>query len=66
MAGLGTLFILLMGWRRFSVARCAIAEPSHAVAVDARVSFPYIATTAGWMTAELGVNPDCAVQAAAE
>jgi len=58
MAGLGTLFILLM-----TVA--VIAEWSRGLAGQRGLlwvlmlafPFPYIATTAGWMTAELGRQP---------
>jgi cytochrome d ubiquinol oxidase subunit I len=58
MAGLGTLFILLMG--------IATLLQWHDVLLRSRpvlwmlmlaFPFPYIATTAGWMTAELGRQP---------
>lgn len=58
MAGLGTLFILTMGiaafllWRR----RLATTRPMLWVLMLA-FPFPYIATTAGWWTAELGRQP---------
>lgn len=58
MAGLGTLFILLMGvstwlgWRQ----RLEHLRPLLWVLMLA-FPFPYIATTAGWMTAELGRQP---------
>ncbi len=58
MAGLGTLFILLMGvstwlgWR----GRLEQHRPLLWVLLLA-FPFPYIATTAGWMTAELGRQP---------
>jgi cytochrome d ubiquinol oxidase subunit I len=58
MAGLGTLFIALMGiaalaaWRgRLEVSRPLLW------ALMLAFPFPYIATTAGWMTAELGRQP---------
>ncbi len=58
MVGLGTLFIALMGlasllaWRgRLFTARSALW------ALMLAFPFPYIATTAGWMTAELGRQP---------
>jgi cytochrome d ubiquinol oxidase subunit I len=58
MAGLGTLLILLMG--------VATLLQWHDVLLRSRpvlwmlmlaFPFPYIATTAGWMTAELGRQP---------
>jgi cytochrome d ubiquinol oxidase subunit I len=58
MAGLGTLFILLMGlsatqlWR----GRLAATRPLLWVLMLA-FPFPYIATTAGWLTTELGRQP---------
>src|SRR5450432_3210648 len=58
MAGLGTLFILLMavgawfGWR----GRLDQHRPLLWVLMLA-FPFPYIATTAGWMTAEIGRQP---------
>ena len=58
MAGLGTTFILIMGlanlqrWR----GRLETTRPLLWVMMLA-FPFPYIATTAGWMTAELGRQP---------
>ena len=58
MAGLGTLFIAIMagsaflGWR----GRLERARPVLWLLMLA-FPFPYIATTAGWMTAELGRQP---------
>ncbi len=58
MAGLGTLFILTMGiaalllWR----GRLSTTRPMLWVLMLA-FPFPYIATTAGWWTAELGRQP---------
>lgn len=58
MAGLGTLFVLLMGlsaiqlWR----GRLAVSRPLLWVLMLA-FPFPYIATTAGWLTTELGRQP---------
>ena len=58
MAGLGTLFIALMAiaawlsWTR----RLARSRPVLWILMLA-FPFPYIATTAGWMTAELGRQP---------
>ena len=59
MVGLGTLFILMMGIaRRCSccVDRLATTRPMLWVLMLA-FPFPYIATTAGWWTAELGRQP---------
>jgi len=58
MAGLGTLFILLMGvssWLGFR----GMLEQTRPVLWILMLAFPfpYIATTAGWMTAELGRQP---------
>ena len=58
MAGLGTLFILLMGlatldsWRGRLERRRALLW-----ALMLAFPFPFIANTAGWMTAELGRQP---------
>ena len=58
MAGLGTMFIGLMAlsawllWR----GRLAVTRPVLWMLMLA-FPFPYIATTAGWMTAELGRQP---------
>jgi len=58
MAGLGTLFIALLGlsavqlWRR----RLETTRPLL-WALMLAMPFPYIATTAGWTTAELGRQP---------
>lgn len=58
MAGLGTLFILLMGIAVWLGHRATLtrARPVLWVLMFA-FPFPYIATTAGWMTAELGRQP---------
>lgn len=58
MAGLGTLFIGLMlvcawsAWRRTLFERKALLW-----CLMLSIPFPYIANTAGWMTAELGRQP---------
>ena len=58
MVGLGTLFIAVMAlsgfflWRRRLYANRALLWT-----LMLSVPFPYIATTAGWMTAELGRQP---------
>ena len=59
MVGLGTLFILLMGARGCSsCARPARTQPRAMLWVlMLAFPFPYIANTAGWMTAELGRQP---------
>lgn len=58
MAGLGTLFILLLGWSAIQLKRGKLltSRPLLYVWLFA-FPFPYIATTMGWMTAELGRQP---------
>ncbi len=58
MAGLGTLFILVMGLAAWLEARGALVR-SRAMLWTLMLAFPfpYIATTTGWMTAELGRQP---------
>jgi cytochrome d ubiquinol oxidase subunit I len=58
MAGLGTLFILLMVIANLQRWRGRL-ETSRGLlwALMLAFPFPYIATTAGWMTAELGRQP---------
>jgi cytochrome d ubiquinol oxidase subunit I len=58
MVGLGTAFIALMAWASFLLWRGRL-EASRATlwALMLAAPFPYIATTAGWMTAELGRQP---------
>jgi cytochrome d ubiquinol oxidase subunit I len=58
MAGLGTLFILVMGISAFLLPRDRLmrTRPMLWVLMLAFL-FPYIATTAGWWTAELGRQP---------
>jgi cytochrome d ubiquinol oxidase subunit I len=58
MAGLGTLFILLMGIANIQRFRGRL-ETSRGLLWILMLAFPfpYIATTAGWMTAELGRQP---------
>jgi cytochrome d ubiquinol oxidase subunit I len=58
MAGLGTLFIMTMGVAAFLLLRRRLAttRPMLWVLMLA-FPFPYIATTAGWWTAELGRQP---------
>jgi cytochrome bd ubiquinol oxidase subunit I len=58
MAGLGTLFILLMGIANFQRWRGRLEKSRGLLwALMLAFPFPYIATTAGWMTAELGRQP---------
>jgi cytochrome d ubiquinol oxidase subunit I len=58
MAGLGTLFILLMGIANVQRFRGRLEKSRGLLwALMLAVPFPYIATTAGWMTAELGRQP---------
>ena len=58
MAGLGTLFIVLMGLANLrSLARPARATRPLLWVLMLAFPFPYIANTAGWMTAELGRQP---------
>ncbi len=58
MAGLGTLFILLMCAAVWMVqaGRIETSRPMLWILMLA-FPFPYIATTAGWMTAEMGRQP---------
>jgi cytochrome bd ubiquinol oxidase subunit I len=58
MAGLGTLFILLMGLAVLCLllGRLETTRPLLWILMLA-FPFPYIATTVGWMTAELGRQP---------
>ncbi len=58
MAGLGTIFILVMGVAAVFLARGRLlaARPLLWILLLA-FPFPYIATTAGWWTAELGRQP---------
>ena len=58
MAGLGTLFILVMGLAALLEVRGALARSRPMLWVlMLAFPFPYIATTTGWMTAELGRQP---------
>src|SRR4029079_3379687 len=58
MAGLGTLFIALMALATLQRVRRRL-ETSRALlwALMLAFPFPFIANTAGWMTAELGRQP---------
>jgi cytochrome bd ubiquinol oxidase subunit I len=58
MAGLGTLFILLMGIANLQRLRGRLEQSRRLLWVlMLAFPFPYIATTAGWATAELGRQP---------
>jgi cytochrome d ubiquinol oxidase subunit I len=58
MAGLGTLFILTMGAAALLEMRRMLARSRPMLWVlMLAFPFPYIATTTGWMTAELGRQP---------
>jgi cytochrome d ubiquinol oxidase subunit I len=58
MAGLGTLFILLMGMATLLQWHDALLRSRPVLwMLMLAFPFPYIATTAGWMTAELGRQP---------
>src|SRR5579859_5683024 len=58
MAGLGTLFILLMIVANIQRWRGRLEKSRGLLwALMLAFPFPYIATTAGWMTAELGRQP---------
>ncbi len=58
MAGLGTLFIALMGLANlFAFFGRLERTPSLLWALLLAMPLPYIATTCGWMTAELGRQP---------
>jgi cytochrome d ubiquinol oxidase subunit I len=58
MAGLGTLFIALMALSAFQLWRGRLERTRPLLwALMLAMPFPYIATTAGWMTAELGRQP---------
>ena len=58
MAGLGTIFILVMAVAAFLLWRNKLHQSRKVLwLLMLSVPFPYIATTAGWMTAELGRQP---------
>jgi cytochrome d ubiquinol oxidase subunit I len=58
MAGLGTLFIGLMGLANLQRLRGKLMDTKLLLwALMLAFPFPYIANTAGWMTAELGRQP---------
>ncbi len=58
MVGLGTLFLLIMGISLLLLWRGTLSESRWMLWIlMLAFPFPYIATTAGWMTAELGRQP---------
>jgi len=58
MVGLGTLFILLMGLSAIQLWRGKLAQTKILLwALVLFMPLPYIANTAGWMTAEMGRQP---------
>ncbi|MGZ6162532.1 MAG: cytochrome ubiquinol oxidase subunit I [Myxococcaceae bacterium] len=58
MAGLGTLFIALLALAALQLWRGRLeTSPGLLWALMLAMPFPYIATTAGWMTAEMGWQP---------
>jgi cytochrome d ubiquinol oxidase subunit I len=58
MVGLGTIFIAVMGTSAVLLWRKRLFESRWALWILAMMlPFPYIANTAGWMTAELGRQP---------
>ena len=58
MAGLGTLFIALFALANVALMRGALFRSRALLwCLMLAFPFPYIATTAGWMTAELGRQP---------
>jgi cytochrome d ubiquinol oxidase subunit I len=58
MVGLGTIFILVMAVAAFLLWRNKLQQCRKVLWVlMLAVPFPYIATTAGWWTAELGRQP---------
>ncbi len=58
MAGLGTMFIILMVWTLVKLKRGTLFSSRGTLWVlMLAFPFPYIATTMGWMTAELGRQP---------
>ena len=58
MVGLGTAFIALMALAAFQVARRRLIETRWLMwALILAAPFPFIANTAGWMTAEMGRQP---------
>jgi len=58
MVGLGTLFVLLLGIAAFRLWRGSLFRSRGTLwALMLALPFPYVATTAGWITAETGRQP---------
>lgn len=58
MAGLGTLFIVIMAVATILLLRNRLFENQYMLWIlTLAVPFPYIANTAGWLTAEIGRQP---------
>ena len=58
MVGLGTIFVAIYALAAFMLYRGRLFEASPILwALMLLAPFPYIATIAGWMTAELGRQP---------
>jgi cytochrome d ubiquinol oxidase subunit I len=58
MVGLGTIFIAVMALASFSLWRGRLYRPGPLLwLLMLLLPFPYIATTAGWVTAEVGRQP---------
>jgi cytochrome d ubiquinol oxidase subunit I len=58
MVGLGTIMVAIMGLSALSLWRGRLySSPVLLWMLMLAIPFPYIATTAGWMTAELGRQP---------
>jgi cytochrome d ubiquinol oxidase subunit I len=58
MVGLGTMFMALMAWAAYELYRNRIYDNRLLLwLLMLAFPFPYIATTAGWMVAELGRQP---------
>ena len=58
MVGLGTLFLALMGLAALQLVRGRLARSRRLLwALALAFPFPFIANTAGWMSAELGRQP---------
>ncbi|HKK26572.1 MAG TPA: cytochrome ubiquinol oxidase subunit I [Gemmatimonadota bacterium] len=58
MVGLGTIFIAILAWSAFRLWRGTLFESRATLwLLMLALPFPYIANTAGWLTAELGRQP---------
>jgi cytochrome d ubiquinol oxidase subunit I len=58
MVGLGTLFMALMGWSAFLLLQKKLCTNRATLwALMLALPFPFIANTAGWVTAEMGRQP---------